>query len=292
MAVDKLVDSTQLDADLTSVANAIRTKGGTSSQLAFPAGFVQAIGDIETGGGGYTLEEIVEGTLSGPIVYTGTKLRSCQFMQSHITSFVGANVTGFANDAVSSERATFKNCTTLQSVELPLFNVTNNCQNMFYGCTGLTSAKLFKWGTVAIGSFRGCTSLPAIAFPSATRVEADALRSCTALTAVDFGKTVNFAGGDVTRGDSNLTTIILRGTTRSTITAANVFANGTPFASGGVGGTIYIPESLYDHLGDGTALDYKAATNWSTIDGYGTITWAQIEGSIYETQYADGTPIT
>lgn len=46
MAVDKLVDSTQLDSDLTSVANAIRTKGGTSAQLSFPAGFVQAIGDI------------------------------------------------------------------------------------------------------------------------------------------------------------------------------------------------------------------------------------------------------
>lgn len=52
MAVDKLVDSTQLDADLTSVANAIRTKGGTSAQLAFPQGFVDAIDAIETGGGG------------------------------------------------------------------------------------------------------------------------------------------------------------------------------------------------------------------------------------------------
>lgn len=51
MAVDKLVDSTQLDADLTSVANAIRTKGGTSASLAFPAGFVDAIDAIETGGG-------------------------------------------------------------------------------------------------------------------------------------------------------------------------------------------------------------------------------------------------
>ena len=51
MAVDKLVDSTQLDADLTSVANAIRTKGGTSAQLAFPTGFVNAIDAIPTGGG-------------------------------------------------------------------------------------------------------------------------------------------------------------------------------------------------------------------------------------------------
>lgn len=51
MAVDKLVDSTQLDTDLTSVANAIRTKGGTSASLAFPADFVSAIGAISTGGG-------------------------------------------------------------------------------------------------------------------------------------------------------------------------------------------------------------------------------------------------
>lgn len=51
MSVDKLVDSSQLDTDLTSVANAIRTKGGTSAQLAFPAGFVSAIGNIPTGGG-------------------------------------------------------------------------------------------------------------------------------------------------------------------------------------------------------------------------------------------------
>ena len=60
MAVDKLVDSTQLDSDLTSVANAIRTKGGTSANLAFPAGFVEAIGAIATGA------EYVSGTFTAP----------------------------------------------------------------------------------------------------------------------------------------------------------------------------------------------------------------------------------
>ena len=49
MALDKLVDSSQLDADLTSVANAIRTKGGTSAQLAFPEDFVSAVQAIPTG---------------------------------------------------------------------------------------------------------------------------------------------------------------------------------------------------------------------------------------------------
>ena len=43
MSVDKLVDSTQLDTDLTSVANAIRAKSGTSSMLLFPTDFISQI---------------------------------------------------------------------------------------------------------------------------------------------------------------------------------------------------------------------------------------------------------
>lgn len=87
-----------------------------------------------------------------------------------------------------------------------------------------------------------------------------------------------------------LKTVILRLQEIVDLDAVNAF-NGSPYASGGSGGEIYIPKNLYDHLGDGSALDYKAAANWSTIDGYGTITWRQIEGSEYEFNYADGTPI-
>ena len=47
MAVDKLVDSAQLDADLTSVADAIRTRSGESGSLSFPNGFVAAVNSIE-----------------------------------------------------------------------------------------------------------------------------------------------------------------------------------------------------------------------------------------------------
>ena len=81
MSLDKLVDSSQLDTDLTSVANAIRTKGGTSAQLAFPAGFVSAIENIPSGGGGSGLTLLGSGTytktsdtasISIPVTYTGT----------------------------------------------------------------------------------------------------------------------------------------------------------------------------------------------------------------------------
>lgn len=48
MAIDKAVDSTQLDADLTSVADAIRDKAGIGSlvKLSFPEEFVQNIESI------------------------------------------------------------------------------------------------------------------------------------------------------------------------------------------------------------------------------------------------------
>ena len=45
MANEYLVNS----ADLTSVADAIRAKGGTSDALTFPGGFVEAIGAIQAG---------------------------------------------------------------------------------------------------------------------------------------------------------------------------------------------------------------------------------------------------
>ena len=49
MPVDKAIDSVQLDANLTAVADAIRAKGETAEALAFPDGFVSAIGAIQTG---------------------------------------------------------------------------------------------------------------------------------------------------------------------------------------------------------------------------------------------------
>ena len=49
MAIDKAVDSAQLDAGLTTIANAIREKAGVSDNFTFPAGFAEAIAAIATG---------------------------------------------------------------------------------------------------------------------------------------------------------------------------------------------------------------------------------------------------
>ena len=51
MAENKVVNTTQLEADLTAVADAVRAKAESSDALSFPSGFVDAIANLETGGG-------------------------------------------------------------------------------------------------------------------------------------------------------------------------------------------------------------------------------------------------
>ena len=48
----KVVNADQLDADLTTVSDAIQAKAGTEGPFVFPDGFVSAISAIQTGGGG------------------------------------------------------------------------------------------------------------------------------------------------------------------------------------------------------------------------------------------------
>lgn len=262
MSLDKLVDSTQLDADLTSVANAIRTKGGTSAQLAFPSEFVSAIAAIPSVGTSAE-DAILDGSLSG--VYTNN------------------NVVVLRDHALS-------NCKSVTGIIMP--NVISTGQNAFYNCDHVTSISLPSLRSSGVYALAGVKALTAIALPALTGGTPNFFMSGdTALASTDFGPSVNGLSGQAFGSCSALRTVVLRRSSAIVTCSTNTF-NGTPFASGGSGGTIYIPKSLYDHLGDGTSLDYKAATNWSTINGYGTITWAKIEGSQYENYYADGTPIT
>lgn len=52
MAVDKAIDSTDFDSKLTTVADAIRTAGGTTEPMSFPSGMIDAISSLSSGGGG------------------------------------------------------------------------------------------------------------------------------------------------------------------------------------------------------------------------------------------------
>lgn len=61
MAVDKAIDSTAFDSKLTSVADAIRTAGGTTEPMSFPSGMVEAISALS--GGAITFEDDGSGNI-------------------------------------------------------------------------------------------------------------------------------------------------------------------------------------------------------------------------------------
>ena len=107
MAYDKLVDSAQLDADLTSVANAIRTKGGTSAELEFPADFVTAIGDITTGGNLQTKTGITP-TESSQTIEPDTGYDGLDSVQIDAisSSYVGSGITRRSSSDLTASGAT------------------------------------------------------------------------------------------------------------------------------------------------------------------------------------------
>lgn len=179
----------------------------------------------------------------------------------------------------------FAGATQLKSVIFPQQIGLN--VNAFSGA-GLQTVHLHTVTQIGSSAFSNCASLETLVCESGTLNTSFAFNGCSNLRVFDVN--VPSLGSASFGSCKNLQTLILRKTDGLT-TGGGTLSASDYFKSGGAGGTIYIPTVLFDHLGDGSSLDYKAASGWSTIDGYGTITWAKIEGSAYETAYADGTPI-
>ena len=143
----------------------------------------------------------------------------------------------------------FYKCAEITSVNAP--NLVNLSANAFYDCKKMTSINL----PVCIALGQNCmsyTPIEVLDLPSAAKLE--------------YGALTNM---------SSLKTLILRRPEGVTLLHTYAF-QGTAFASGGAGGTIYVPQALID------SGFYTTATNWSVVNGYGTITWKAIEGSEYE----------
>lgn len=263
MALDKLVDSTQLDADLTSVANAIRTKGSTSAQLTFPSGFVSAIENIPGGSADENLDKLVANTLT-----------SYEVKDSLVREF------------------TFRGASALTTVTFSNA-ITSIGAYAFYN-TGITALHFNCSSGIATNCFASCRSLITFvnAYSGATQKSIDtyALASCANLEKVDLG-TGGRMSGNAFNGSSKMNYLVIRGTGAvATLSSTSVFT-ATPFASGGTGGTLYVPNDLI--------ASYQAASNWSTILGYANNQIKSIESTHTDpnapidltTHYADGTLI-
>ena len=67
MSNDKAIDSTEFDSKLTTVADAIRTAGGTTEPMSFPSGMVSAISELK-GGIDLTDEEILQSLIAANVL--------------------------------------------------------------------------------------------------------------------------------------------------------------------------------------------------------------------------------
>lgn len=272
MSVDKLIDSAQLESDLTDVADAIRVKTGGTADLAFPADFVSEIGGIETGGSGFTWDDLASNqTPTGAVSFETATAISAQafYNRKGITSVDLTGITSigdyaFAEDSNITEitgtddlltikQYAFRNCNKLGWLYFP--KVTSTGNYMFYGA-----------GKIGYGAV----------FPSLSgSLSAEFTRSGN-YTVFDFGPNLTALGTRTFYNTSRTYTVILRNTN------AVVTATATNCLDMKADSKVYVPSALIE--------DYQVATNWSTKYAAG-VEFLPIEGSIYETQYADGTPI-
>lgn len=102
---------------------------------------------------------------------------------------------------------------------------------------------------------------------------ATAANACQQLAVVDIGKAKSIAANTFANC-YKLQTLIIRRTSVTTCANVNAFLNTPLRGYSSRTAEIYVPEALID--------TYKAASVWSTINGYGYVTWKKIEGSIYE----------
>lgn len=261
----------------------------TVSDVASGKVFTQVDGTTGTGtaSGGISVDDIAQDyKIEGDITISLTAseyLRAYCFYNTKITSVTAPNVARAA-----AKGNYFAGCTSLVSASLPSLIETSTMAmaSIFASCSKLETVDMpYAWPRAY--AFDGCTKLKKyvnkISSGSNTNIEAGAFRGCRALEVLDFTHVNQIAATWAYDNSNNLTTLILR-RTDAVVPCSN--ANNLPpvFRNNGAGGEIYVPSSLIE--------SYKTATNWSTAFAYGTITFKAIEGSYYETHYADGTLVT
>jgi hypothetical protein len=138
------------DTDLTAVANAIRTKGGTSAQLQFPAGFVSAVEAIPTGGGGDETWYAGNGELYKSHMEIPSSVTNPRYLRDGFKNAVNlvSYIQQYGTPTNDSNFGLFYACTNLETVWVarPTFS------RCFYNCAKLKTVTLGRIG-LAVTSF-------------------------------------------------------------------------------------------------------------------------------------------
>jgi len=280
---------TRLQNAKASIKASIENKGVTVPSATKLDGYSTLIDSIQTGGGGISVDDIAQNLQPSGAITLGnsvTTIGNYAFAGKPITSITAPSVTSVQMYAMQNT-----SISSITDSNFPSLGVSVG-YGILFRMSSLVSIKL-TGEKISLsngsGALRDNTSLVSAEFPNcAKNVGASNIGmgnacffGCTNLELVDIGYCTSIGGTAFYNDKKHITLIMRKSDALVTLGNAGNF-NNSCFANGQVGGTIYIPKVLYDHLGDGTSSDYQHATNWSTVHGYGTITWAKIEGSIYE----------
>jgi len=248
------------ETSLTAVADAIRTKGGTTEPLTFPDGFVSAVEGItssggSSGGGEWTTDGIANGSEpNGELTITGTEIAQYALAyRTGITRINAPNVTKIGKTALEGMNLT-------DGVYFPEL-VDIGSQAFLYA----TVPEIYLPKTPKISNFR-LAKIKKVECPIATEIANSAFSENTTIQVVIGPKVTNISNYafTITR---NLKALVLASQTVVTLAGTNNFTQAPVF-------TVYVPESLIS--------EYQTATNWSTFYESGALTFAAIEGSEYE----------
>lgn len=273
----------------TALLDSIRAKGGTSALMTADQAKA-AVDAIPSGGGGATVDDICDRSwITGEqTIEEATTIGRYAFAEvDGLTKISSSSVTTIL------ERA-FYGCSNLEEVSFPELTSIR----VYAGSTALSEARTFTfceklkkfyapkleyiYGTYVFArlySISACTSDCVFVFPAIKELGLYTFETCLA-TLFDFGPGLTTIRSDtfygrVAAAQRNKTLILRRN-------ASVVAAQSTDSIREVV--DVYCPSALVS--------SYQTATNWKTRYDGGYITFHAIEGSQYETAYADGTPVT
>lgn len=303
----KVVDADVLDADLQTVADAIKAKAGTEEALEFPSGFASAVESIETGGGGDTTIE--DGLITGTLTeYTNDRVESVR--KHAFRSYSAVKTISIPKVSGSIPMYTFDSCTNLEAIIIG--DITDVENYAFNSCEKLKNIDLSKVTEVGNYAFQRCKALEEIDIPLATSagiyafayamqnggtvnapklknigsstfyfcgmtqlnaplvttITSSGLSNCKNLKSLDFPLLQHIDSSGVFYACSALKTLTLRINEVCPLSGVYSFQS-TPFYTGGTGGVVIVPSALIE--------TYQTATNWSTLYAAGTCTFLPLE---------------
>lgn len=251
--------------------------------------------DVSGGGGDEKFYSLVDGSITSVDDSTITTVRQMAFGHCYSLSYVNLpNCTSVSHNS-------FQNCTSLVEIHMPkVTSIGNDCFNssrtlvtfdvpnlqraggnslVYCPLTNLHILPEFERFNSTIG-FRDAR-FTVFALPKINNAVTNMFLNCNNVVTVDIGPNLANIPSQMFNGNAVLANIIFRRTSLVTLQNANGLWGNTNEPP--VHKVIYVPSALIS--------SYQTASNWSTLYNAGYITFSAIEGSQYETHYADGTVI-